>query len=277
MIAALVIVFREVLEAALVVGIVLAATRGLAGAGRWVAAGVAGGIAGAAVVAQFAGAISSTLDGYGQELFNAGVLLLAVAMLAWHNVWMAAHGRQLAGELRAVGDAVRLGRRPMYAVALVVGLAVMREGSETVLFLYGLAVADGGFVDALTGGAAGLAAGVLAGAALYLGLLRIPARHLFSVTNWMIALLAAGMAAQSMTFLAAAGLVGLGPELWDSSALLSQDGLAGRILHTLVGYMDRPTATQAVAYGATLLAIQLAARTVTGRQRIAQRRTAAAE
>jgi len=275
MIAALVIVFREVLEAALVVGIVLAATRGLPGAVRWVAAGIAAGLAGSATVAAFAGAISAALEGYGQEVFNAAVLLLAVAMLAWHCVWMAAHGRQLAGEMRAAGEAVRGGRRPLYALALVVGLAVMREGSETVLFLYGLAASGGGFADAIGGAVLGLAGGAAVGAALYLGLLRIAARRLFAVTNWMIALLAAGMAAQAMNFLAAADLVALGPELWDSSGLLRQDGVAGRILHTLVGYVDRPTATQAIAYMATLLLIQMAGRTVADRRRRTDLRAAA--
>lgn len=277
MIAALIIVFREVLEAALVVGIVLAAARGVPFARRWVSFGILGGIAGAAVVAQFAGAISGALDGYGQELFNASVLLAAVTMLAWHVIWMSSHGRRLASQMRMVGEAVRSGARPLYALALVVGLAVMREGSETVLFLYGLAASDGGFASAVSGGAAGLAGGAAVGALLYFGLLRIPARHLFAVTNWMIALLAAGMAAQAVSFLAAADLLALGPELWDTSALLSQNGIVGKILHTLVGYMDRPTAVQAAAYLATLLMLQATAMAVSRRQQQVASGAAAAE
>lgn len=277
MLAALIIVFREVLEAALVVGVVLAATRGLPGAARWVSIGIAGGLAGSALVAIFAGAISAALDGYGQELFNAFVLLLAVAMLTWHSAWMAVHGRQMAGEMRAVGQSVRHGGRPPYALAVVVGVAMMREGSEAVLFLYGLAAANGGFADAISGGSIGLACGVAVGAALYLGLLRIPLRHLFGVTNWMIALLAAGMAAQAMSFLAAADLLTLGPTLWDSSDILSQDGWLGRVLHTLVGYMDRPTEVQVLAYLATLVVIQAAVRLVGSQQRRATAGGAAAE
>ncbi|MBF0156084.1 MAG: FTR1 family protein [Magnetococcales bacterium] len=255
MIAALVIVFREVLEAALVVGIVLAATRGLAGAGRWVGVGIAGGLGGATFVALFAGSIADALEGYGQEVFNAGVLLLAVAMLTWHNAWMTTHGRQMAQEMREVGQAVQRGQRPLAVLALVVGLSVLREGSETVLFLYGLATGEGGLSDALTGGALGLAIGFLAGSSLYLGLLRIPSRYLFSVTSWMITLLAAGMAAQAITFLSAADLLSIGEVLWDSSTILSQESLPGRILHTLIGYMDRPTSVQAAAYVATLALI----------------------
>lgn len=277
MIAAFIIVFREVLEAALVVGIVLAATRGLPGAARWTSTGILGGIAGSAVVAHFSGEISAALEGYGQEVFNAAVLLVALLMLAWHNAWMAAHGRQLAVKIRSVGEAVRSGSRPLYALALVVGLAVLREGSETVLFLYGLAASDGGFADALSGGAVGLAGGVAVGAGLYFGLLRIPTRYLFNVTNWLIALLAAGMAAQAMSYLAAADLIELGPELWDSSALLSQDSLAGKILHTLVGYLDRPTALQAMAYLTTLLLIEIMARAAGHQQRQTADRRSVAE
>ncbi|WP_311195738.1 FTR1 family iron permease [Aestuariispira ectoiniformans] len=275
MIAALIIVFREVLEAALVVSIVLAATGGVPAAKRWVGLGVLCGIAGSAVVAQFAGVIADSLSGYGQEIFNASVLLLAVFMLAWHNAWMAVHGREIAQEMRAVGNAVREGGRPLYALAVVVGLAVMREGSETVLFLYGLAASDGGFADAVSGGAAGLAIGVAVGAALYLGLLRIPTRHLFSVTSWMITLLAAGMAAQSMTFLSAAGIVDLGSVLWDSSALLSENSIPGKILHTLVGYMDRPTVLQVAVYLGALALIYGATKFVAARHQAAQRMASA--
>ena len=74
MLASLLIVFREVLEAGLIVGIVLAATRGLAGRGTWIAGGIVGGVAGAAMIAAFAGAISDALSGAGQEVFNASVL-----------------------------------------------------------------------------------------------------------------------------------------------------------------------------------------------------------
>lgn len=273
MTAALIIVFREVLEAALIVGVVLAAVNGVAGAKRMIAAGIVAGVAGAAIVAYFAGAIASALAGYGQEIFNACVLLLAVVMLGWHNSWMAVHGREMAEEMRDVGNAVRQGNKSLSALAVVVGLAVLREGSEIVLFLYGLATSEGGMAPTLGGGALGLVAGVIVGSGLYLGLLRIPTRYLFSVTSWMITLLAAGMAAQAMTFLSAAGLLNLGPQLWDTSWLLSQESLVGKALHTLVGYMDRPTVAQIIAYIVTVGLIITASR-MTRRVAIAKRRNA---
>jgi high-affinity iron transporter len=141
MLGALIIVFREVVEAGLVIGIVLAATRGIEGRGWWVSLGILAGVLGAGVVAAFAGAISDAFSGSGQELLNATVLIVAVISLTWHNVWMAEHGRELVAELRQVGADVSAGRRPLTALAIAVFVAVMREGSEIVLFLYGIVVA----------------------------------------------------------------------------------------------------------------------------------------
>ena len=142
MLGALVIVFREVLEAGLIIGIVMAASRGAPGRGAWIAAGVLAGVVGAGIIALFAGAIADAFEGSGQELLNATVLGAAVLMLMWHNAWMARHSRELTAEMTAVGAAVTAGQRPMTALAVVVSLAVLREGSEVVLFLYGIVATE---------------------------------------------------------------------------------------------------------------------------------------
>jgi high-affinity iron transporter len=262
MLAAAVIVAREVLEAALIIGVIMAATRGLDGRGRWIAGGVAGGLMGAGMVAALAGSIVAAISGQGQELFNASVLFAAVAMLGWHNVWMSRHGRELSRQMAETGHAVLVGNRPLYALSAVVGLAVLREGSEVVLFLYGMILAGGsGAVAAVGGGALGLGIGAALGTALYQGLIRVPLRAVFKVTGWLILLLAAGMAAQGSKYLVQAGwLPSLGRRIWDTSAILPEDGIIGQILHTLVGYADRPTGMQIVVYVVTLLAIGLAMR-----------------
>jgi high-affinity iron transporter len=254
MLATAIIVFREVLEAALVVSIVLAATRGVSGRGLWIGAGALAGILGAAAVAVSAEAIAAAASGMGQELFNAAVLFVAVSMLAWHNIWMSRHGRELASNLKTVGAAVRNGARPMTVLAAVVAMAVLREGSELVLFLYGVAAsAPDATGDMLSGAVAGLGAGAAIGTALYLGLMRIPGSLLFAVTGWMILLLAAGMAAQGAAFLVQADLLpALGEKLWDSSALIADESLYGRMLHTLIGYTARPDGIQILFYLGTL-------------------------
>src|SRR5579885_725351 len=257
MLATLLIVFREVIEAGLIVGIVLAATKGVARRGIWVSYGVAAGVIGACLVATFAGEIASFFQGAGQEIFDASVLVLAVCMLAWHNVWMAGHGRGVAHELKTVGAAVKAGNRSLIALAVVVGIAVLREGSEVVLFLYGIASQGGtSNVAMLAGGALGLAAGAGVTALMYFGLLTIPAGKLFSVTSWLITLLAAGMAAQAILFLQQAGyLEYLTGTVWDTSWLLSQDSILGRLLHTLIGYNDAPNGAQLAVYAVTIAAI----------------------
>jgi high-affinity iron transporter len=252
MIAALIIVFREVFEAGLIVGIVMAATQMIPGRGLWIAGGVGAGVIGSCIVALFAGALSQAFEGAGQELFNATVLGIAVVMLTWHNVWMARHGRELAMKFQAAGQAVVDGSKSLAALAAVVCVAVLREGFEVVMFLYGV-VASEGAVSVFTGGMGGLVLGALVCYATYRGLLNIPQKYLFGVTGVMIAFLAAGMAAQSVAFLEQANMVtALDAVVWDSSKLLSDSSLAGKALHTLIGYSDRPTGMQLVVYLAVL-------------------------
>ena len=257
MLAALVIVFREVFEGGLVVGIVMAVTAGVAGRTLWIAGGVIAGVLGACVVALFTSGLSELFGGSGQEVFNAGILSFAVLMLTWHNVWMARHGRELVAELRAAGEAVVAGSKSLLALAIVVAIAVLREGSEVVLFLYGVAAAQGGASWAMAaGGVVGLVLGASVCLLTYLGLISIPTRYLFSVTSALIALLAAGMAAQAIAFLEQANIVtALDETAWDTSWLLSDSSFLGRALHTLIGYVDQPTAMQVVVYAVTLFII----------------------
>ena len=272
MLSALLIVFREVIEAGLIVGIVLAATKGVPRRDFAVLMGVLAGVLGACLVAAFAGGLASLFQGSGQELFNASILILAVMMLTWHNVWMASHGREMARELKAAGHEVVTGKRTLAALGVVVGVAVLREGSEVVLFLYGIA-AQGGVSNAglLAGGALGLAAGAAVSALMYLGLLTIPAGRLFQVTSGLITLLAAGMAAQAVLLLQNGGYINAwSGTVWDTSWLLKEDSIPGRLLHTLVGYVQAPDGAQVAAYLATIAGILLLMR-MTGRPQAARR------
>ena len=268
MIGALIIVFREVIEAGLIVGIVLAATRGVPGRLAYAWGGIAAGLIGAGLVAAFAGAISNALSGVGQETFNASVLAIAVVMLAWHNIWMARHGREMARELNVVGAEVAEGSRSLMALAVVVGVAVLREGAEVALFLYGIVVADGqAGAPMVIGGLLGLALGAGLSALTFFGLVAIPMKQLFRVTALLITLMAAGMAAQSVGFLQQAGLVtALDQPLWDTSWLLSDTSVPGRILHVLFGYADQPSGAQLLAYLVVVVIIVAATRAITAKE-----------
>ena len=253
--------FREVLEAALIVAIVLGASRGIAGRGRWVAAGIGLGLLGASIVALLAAQIAATFSGSGQALLDAVILLCAVVMLTWHNVWMSAHGRQFAAQLSALSADVKTGNRPLAALLIITLVAVLREGSEAVLFLWAIAAGGVQNLTMLLGGVGGAVAGTLVGVLLYRGLLHIPARHFFSITSWLILLLAAGLAAQAAGFLNQAGwLPALGNAVWNSSNILSQTSVVGQLLHILIGYIARPSGIQLVFYFGTLLTMLLLTR-----------------
>jgi high-affinity iron transporter len=257
MFSALIIVFREMLEMALVLGILTAATQGMVGARRWIGAGALAGIIGAVIVAILAEMIEQAAAGIGERVFNAAVLMIAAVVIAWTVVWMSQHGRHISERMRHVGRSVSEGELPHTALAVVAFAAVMREGSEAVLFLYGAAKAGHG--DAMSmffGGMLGVASGSLAAYAIYRGLVFIPARHLFQVVGWLLVLLAAGMASQASGHLVHADILpALVSPLWDSSGWLPRSGLPGQFLHVLIGYDDKPSGMQAVTFVCTLTLI----------------------
>ena len=261
MLGALVIVFREVIEAGIIVGIILAVTKGVGGS-RWMAgAGVLAGLIGASLVAAFAGLIANSMRGVGQEVLNASILLFAVGMLIWHNVWMAGHGREMAMEARKLGADVRSGSRSLIALGLVIAAGCCGSYSRCIfqpvqrrqqLLRIPRLERKQRFAGE-RGPALGVLAGMAVTAVTYLGLVAIPTRYLFSVTTTLITFLAAGLAAQAVVFLQQGGIItAMADTAWDTSAYLSDTSLFGRVLHTLIGYADQPSQLQVVVYAFTL-------------------------
>ncbi len=267
-----IIVFREVLEASLIVGIIAAATRNVPGSRRWLVAGLLSGLFGAGMIAVFTEFIGELASGLGQEILNASVLGIAVLMLGWHNIWMSSHGAALAANARSVGVEIRDGRRACSVLFMIVGIAVLREGSETVLFLYGIAASEsGGQASMMLGGLIGMSTGAATGYLIYAGLLRVSLRWFFVATSTLVLMLAAGMASQAAHFLIQADLLpGLATPLWDSSAALPQNGLPGMLLHSLIGYDARPAGMQLVFFGAALLVITLGMKWAASPQQVAK-------
>jgi high-affinity iron transporter len=268
MLAAALIVFRESLEAALFVGIIAAATRGLAGRTTWLAGGVLAGILGAAALAAGADQIGAWADGIGQDLVNAVILGVALLMLAWHCIWVSTHGQEITRDARSLGSSVREGTRTPRALIVAVALAVLREGAETVLFVTGLTAGTPGDTGSMLAGAAlGLAAGVGAGLLIYMGLSHVKPHRLFAVTNAFILVLAAAIASQLARALAQSGLVNAWSDaLWDTSRFLPSDSPVGVLLHALAGYDARPSGLQLAFYVGTLIIIGVATRQVQKQQ-----------
>ena len=260
------LVFREVLEAALIVTVVAAATRGVPRRSVFVGGGIALGIVGAIVVAACMGLIEGSLGGVGQEVFQAAVLLTAVVMIGWHVTWMSSHGKEMVQQMQRVTDSVKSGSSSIAILLAVVALAVLREGSEIVLFLFGMAAGGADKPGFFGGVPLGLAGGVAVGVALYFGLLRIPLRYFFTATNWMLVVLAAGLASSAAGFLIQANLLpAWGNRLWDTSWLLTNGSLVGQAVHVLTGYEARPAGMQLVFWIVTFTVLVVGMRVMTWR------------
>lgn len=254
-----IVVFREILEIALILGVLLAATKGLPGRAPWVWLGLLLGILGAGIVAIFANAISQAAEGMGQEMMNAIILFIAAILIGWTVIWMNQHGRELAHHFKEVGKEVITGKKPKCTLTIVVALAVLREGSEIVMFIYSALVTGTKVPFLILGGVFGVGAGILAGFVIYYGLMKLPTKKIFTVTNWLLMLLVSGMVAQAFGFLSAAGKVpDLIPMVWDTSRFISEESLLGRVIHVLIGYTARPTGIQVLAYFLTLAGVAAA-------------------
>jgi len=257
MISTLIIVFREAFEASLIIGIAMAASKEIQASFRWIYAGVAGGLVVAVIVALFAETIASSVSGMGQELFNATVLILASMLMIWTAFWMRKHGKETSQRIHQTCDAVSSGGGTQVMLSLVVGLAVCREGSELVLFMYGVTAAGANSaMDMLLGGISGLLLGVLVAVLLYNSMVRIPMHRLFSVLTTLIVVLAAGMASQGAAFLVIIdALPALGQTIWNTSQVLPEHGFIGQVLQALVGYDDRPSGMQVLVFFVVLLSV----------------------
>ena len=248
------IVWRESVEALLVIGILYAwlcrSPQGRKGL-PWLWGGVAAGLGLAGLLALLLLGLSSWLDDTGQEWFQAGMSLAACALVVQMVVWMRRHGRRLRSDLQQ-GLSDELGHGRQWGVLLLVMIAVAREGSETVVFLYGvLSAAQGGpgAWSLALAGAAGLAAAVLTFVALQWGGRIMTWRRFFALTEVLLLLLGAALLVSATDRLIALDVLpALVDPVWDSSWLLGTDSGLGKLLADFAGYRDYPALSQVLIY-----------------------------
>ncbi len=256
MVGAFLILLREGFEAALIVGIILAALArmGAMQHARHVMAGVAAAALCSIGFAFVADGITDLFGGAGQEVLNGTILLVAGVMISYVIVWLKESRKQieqqLAGQVRAhAGRGVGL-----FVLAFV---SVFREGAESVLFLWAV-VAGGhdGMSRVLTGGVAGLLTAVVIAYLLFQGGRRIPLRAFFNATTVLLVLLAAGMLARGAGyFVAVDWLPALAYSVWDTGAILPERTGLGSVLAILFGYNANPTLMEVLVYGGYLAVV----------------------
>jgi high-affinity iron transporter len=254
MFPAFLITFREILEVALILGVVIAATEGLRHRTRWILAGIGGGILGSVLLAAFTDAISDLAEGVGQELFNAALLLTVSIIIGWTAIWMRTHAKKATKRIKEKGAMMLEGDLPKYTIAFIIALTVLREGAEIVLFSYGMLTSGTPLQTVLLGALGGLLVGAFVGFLLYEGLISISTKYIFKVTTWLLVLISAGMASVAIKFLVAAGYFeSLSQIVFDASGVLSEKNIIGQVLHALFGYTERPMVIQLIVYVAVVL------------------------
>jgi high-affinity iron transporter len=252
-----IIVFREILEIAIILSIVLAATKNLKNRNIWIINGISLGVFGSILIALFTSAISNAFDGQGQEYFNAAIVSITCALLVWTVVWMKKQGQLISKKIKDVSNEIHAGRSSFISLMLIIASTIFREGSEIVLFTYGSYASHKlSIASIFSGCAAGFTLGAITGYAVYHGVIRFAGKYIFQFTFLLVSLIAAGMAAQAINFLNASGLITVfSYPIWDSTAFLSDGSLVGQILNVLIGYNAQPTLLQFAAYASTLILI----------------------
>jgi high-affinity iron transporter len=242
--SAVIIILREVLEAAMVLSLLVSTTRLTGLSYRGILTGFVFGIAGAVTATLLVDMISDCCDGAGQELFNT-VSLVAIVLLLF--LYAAGFDRRSTGA--EDGWLARL----LYVVSgLAVALAIMREGTEIIIFMYGFAVDPAELLPILVGSAIGAGIGISLGVLIYYGIVNLPGRLAVNVSLVLLALLASGMAAQAVVYLMQGGLVESQLPVWDSSGWISETSVTGQLLYATLGYEATPTLKQLACYAASL-------------------------
>jgi high-affinity iron transporter len=256
---ALLIVWRESVEALLVIGILSAWLRNQPGqqqAMRYLWSGVALGLLFAGLLAGLMTLAGNWMNGPNGEWFQASLSLIASLLILQMAWWMARRGGQLRQQLeQQAGAALQQGR--LFSLALLVALAVAREGSETVIFLYGVS-ASANPANLALGAVLGALLGLLCFALLQAGSRFIAWPQFFLFSKWLLILLGGALLISALDRASGQWMALELPEqlynlistpLWDSSALLNDGSRGGALLASLTGYRAMPSTLQALLLG----------------------------
>jgi high-affinity iron transporter len=255
------IVWRESVEALLVVGILYAWLRNGDATARkglpWLWLGVGVGVLAAVGLGAALVGFTEVLSGDAQDYFQAAMMLIACVLIVQMVLWMKQHGRTLKREMEAsLAESQRSAN--WWGVATLAALAIAREGSETVIFLYGLGFGQSGHVAASQWVAVliGLALALLTFYLLQLGGKIFSWRSFFRVTEIMLLFLGAGLFEAGVDKLIDKEILPTGiDQLWDTSHILDDSSTFGSLVSTLTGYRAHPSLTNLLAYGVFWLVV----------------------
>lgn len=249
------VMWRECVEALLVIGVLNAwlgarppAERHAGRLALW--SGVGAGLIGALALAALLLWGGEALGDEAQDYFQTAILFIAAALILQMVVWMRRHGRTLKQEMHASLDAAA-SRAQWASVFTLAAIAVLREGAEAAVFLYGVAAASSTSTPAaLLAAALGFAAAALSYAALQAGSRVLSWRVFFRITEIMLLLLAGALLVSGVDRLISLGLVpAMSSTLWDTSRTLPDGGALGGLISGFTGYRAKPVLAEVLTLG----------------------------
>ena len=255
MIKLAIVVFRECMEVAFLLSIILAVTKPVIDSRRYIILGTICGVFLAALFAFFAKIISESMGGLGDEMFNSCIILFTVILISWTVVWMQGYTKKIRKDLNELSDKITTGNASKFILVFVVSAAIFREGVEIILFVY--SITSAGNIDGneyITGIGIGAFGGVVVGMLIYQGLMKYSGKYIFKISTILLTLIAAGLAAEAAGIMTSSGIIEVfSDQLWDSSWLVKNDSITGKVLNITVGYDSRPNGMQILFYFTTIV------------------------
>ncbi len=250
-----IVVFRECLEIALLLGVIMAATKPIQNSKTYILIGTIIGVVCASIFALSARSITSSLGELGDEIFDASIILLTSIIISWTVVWMQGYTKKVRKNLNKLSDEITTGTTSKFMLVAVVATAILREAAEIILFVYSISSADNiSGHDYIIGLGVGAASGLAVGTIIYQGLIKYVGKYIFKISTLLLILIAAGLSAEAAGILTSSGLVEtFNDQLWDTSWFVSNSSIAGKILNITTGYDSRPNGLQIIFYCTTII------------------------
>ncbi len=246
--SSVILVLQEMIEAALLVSMLLVFTHLFQRSWdssfllrtRWVVISIVSGALGAAAYSYYTPQISEMFDYMGLEVVNSSFHVLTLVLIC-----LLAFLVPSGGLLRHVEQRSRLAAFSMIGIVV---LDIVREGSEVIQYIGGVAGQQENFTPVVLGGLIGAGIGISAGVLLYYALINLSLRWSFRATLILLCLIAGNMGSQAVTLLTQADWLPYTPIAWNSSSLLPEDSIIGRLMYALVGYEATPSLLQLGVY-----------------------------
>lgn len=254
-----IVVFRESLEIALLLGIILAATKSISNSRIYVILGSLIGVVLAAIFALFTKFVTVSYGGLGDEMFDATVVLLTAAIISWTVVWMQGYTKKIHQDFSRLTKNINAGFTSHFIIVAVVAMAILREGAEIILFVYSISsIGKASVNEYIVGLGIGIFSGLSVGTIIYCGLIKYAGRYIFKITTILLTLIAAGLASEAAGIFTSSGIIeACSDQLWDTSWLVSNESVLGKLLNIIVGYDSKPNGMQIIFYLSTILITML--------------------